>query len=206
LIEIFVKKWLEGYDVVFGQQIKRFGEPKWRTKSIKFFYKFLKKISDTPIEIDSGDFRLISRKVINEILNMPERARFNRGLITWAGFNSTPIPYMREPRIKGKSSANFMAIFSTALNAITAFSLKPLRLLTIAGIVVTLISIVISVFYAIKAITGNVVPGLTTIYILILLSTGLNMSAIGLLGEYIGRIQLEVKQRPHYIIDKTINL
>ena len=137
---------------------------------------------------------------------LPEKARFNRGLIAWAGFKSTNVLYDRSPRVSGKSKANFFRIFTTAMNGITVFSLKPLRLLTFSGISIALISIIGAAISVAQTIFGNPVPGLSTVIILLLSILGLNMFALGILGEYLGRMQIEVKNRPLYVVDKTVNL
>lgn len=206
LIGAFIEKWDEGYDVVYGLQKIRLGETRWRKFSVKLFYRFLSKMSDTnPIPANAGDFRLISRNVIEVVNKLPERSRYTRGLIAWAGFRSIGIEYEREPRRLGKSKANFFSILALSLTALTSFSLKPLRILTGFGIFVLLLSVLMSIFYLILFFTGETVPGLTTIILILLFSLGLNMGALGLLGEYIGRINIETKQRPLYVIDEVIN-
>ena len=206
LIPEFLALWRQGYDVVNGRQITRLNEPFWRKTSVKIFYRLMNKLSDGNTEIDSGDFKLLSRRVIDVITNLPERARYNRGLISWAGFKTTSVSYVRNPRQFGESSANFLAILGTAINGITSFSLKPLRVLTLSGILITTGSFMLALFYSVMAIKGNTIPGLTTITVLQFVMVGLNMLGFGILGEYIGRIQLEVKQRPQYLIDETVNI
>lgn len=206
LIPTFIELWEAGFEVVNGIQNKRVGEALWRKTLVKIFYRLLNFISDSPTDINSGDFKLLDKKVVDFLLTLPEKARFNRGLIAWAGFKSTNVLYDRAPRVSGKSKANFFRIFTTAMNGITAFSLKPLRLLTFSGISITLISIIGAVISVAQTVFGNPVPGLTTIIILLLSILGLNMFALGILGEYLGRMQIEVKNRPLYVIDKTVNL
>lgn len=206
LIPQFIQAWEQGFDIVNAIQSKRIGEPMWRKILVKIFYKFLTILSDSPVKQNAGDFKLISRKVIDVLIALPEKNRFNRGLITWTGFLTKDITYDRLARPSGKSKANFFAITMTAISGITSFSLKPLRLMTFFGFLVLLASILTSSVYIIQAIVGNPIPGLSTITILLLLNIGLTTSGLGLLGEYIGRIQIEVKQRPLYIISETINL
>lgn len=206
LIPRFLKAWENGADVVYGVQTARQGDPKWRNFLVNRFYKFLEKISDTPIHPKSGDFKLVSRKVIDLLNTFPEKARFSRGLISWIGFTSVPVYYSREPRKSGKSKSNFWAISFTALTAITAFSLKPLRLLTIMGFILFLSSIIGILTVLFFWVYGQTVPGMTSVIVLLLMLIGVNMGSIGLLGEYVGRIQMEVKSRPLYIINQKINL
>jgi glycosyltransferase involved in cell wall biosynthesis len=206
MIGEFIEKWNQGFDVVYGLQTARLGEPYWRRFSVRIFYRLLEWSSDTnPIPAHAGDFRLISRKVIDVLNQLPERSRYTRGLIAWVGFKSIGITYKRNPRMNGKSSAHFFSILTTALTAITSFSLKPLRILTGVGICVTFFAMFMSMFYAVAFLFGNPVPGLTTVTLIGLLTLGLNMGALGLIGEYVGRINLEAKQRPLYIIDEQIN-
>lgn len=206
LIPDFVNLWKAGNDVVFGMQLKRKGEPLWRRMAVRGFYKIFQNFSESPSMDNSGDFKLISRKVINVLNEMPERARFSRGLISWIGFQSVGLPYEREARASGKSKANFFAITRTAFNGLTSFSLKPLRILTGTGFAITGLSILFMSWLVVVALFGQPLPGLTTIACISVLTLGMTMGALGLIGEYVGRIQIEVKQRPLYVIDKTINL
>ncbi len=205
LIPQFVEKWKSGFDVVYGVQKTRTGEPLWRRIAVKIFYKILKNVSDSPTMTDSGDFKLISRRVLEVLIEMPEKARFTRGLISWLGFPSASIAYDRLPRDTGKSKANFLAISRTAITAVTSFSLKPLRILSGFGILVTLLSLIFMFALVGGAIFGKPQPGITTLACLALLSLGLNMGALGLIGEYLGRIQQEVKNRPLFVIEEKIN-
>lgn len=206
LIPDFIDKWNQGFDVVYGIQKRRLGEKAWRRLAVKVFYIMFRSLSDSPTMTESGDFKLISRRVINQLVDMPERGRFSRGLIAWLGFPSIGIHYDREPRHSGKSKAPIFSIIRTALSAITSFSLKPLRILTGFGAIVTLCSLVFIIVLALGAIFGNPQPGITTVASISLLTLGLTMGSLGLIGEYLGRIQIEVKGRPLYVIDEKINL
>jgi dolichol-phosphate mannosyltransferase len=206
LIPDFIDRWNQGFDVVYGIQKRRLGEKAWRRLAVKVFYIMFRSLSDSPTMTESGDFKLISRRVINQLVDMPERGRFSRGLIAWLGFPSIGIHYDREPRHSGKSKASIFSIIRTALSAITSFSLKPLRILTGFGAIVTLSSLVFIIVLALGAIFGNPQPGITTVASISLLTLGLTMGSLGLIGEYLGRIQIEVKGRPLYVIDEKINL
>lgn len=206
LIPRFVEAWVEGSDVVYGVQTGRPGDPKWRNTLVQAFYRLLARLSDTPIHPNSGDYKLISRRVIDVLNSMPERARFSRGMISWIGFTGTPIYYSRMPRKSGKSKSNLWAISHTALTGITSFSLKPLRMLSLIGLVTTLVSLAGLIAVLVQWLFGQTLPGLTSVLALMLLMLGLNMGSIGLLGEYLGRIQVEVKLRPLYIIDEQLNV
>lgn len=201
----FLAEFEKGFDIVYGiQKIKT----KINSKKllVKLFYKLNAFLSDSPAKVYSGDFTLISRKVINTILDFPELQRLNRGLIPWTGYVSTEFTYSREPRITGKSKTNLIIYLKTALDSITSFSIKPLRFLTFLGIFLVFVSFV-GVLYLIGIkLFGDVIDGITPVLILVLISISTNMLAFGLLGEYIGKIQNEVKGRPMYIIDSKINL
>jgi glycosyltransferase involved in cell wall biosynthesis len=206
LIPQFVRNWEAGFDIVYGVQTKRKGEPAWRRAGVRLFYNLFKSISEAPTMQNSGDFKLISRRVIDQLNQLTERARFSRGLISWLGFSSVGVAYEREPRTKGKSNAHLFAIIGTAFTGLTSFSLRPLRILTGVGFATTLFSGITMAWHVIVALVGQPQPGITTLAVLSLLTMGLNMGALGLIGEYVGRIQLEVKQRPLFVVDKSINV
>ena len=201
----FVNQWERGYEVVYGQQISRKGDPHWRNYLIKFYYKLFAFLSDVRIPNNSGDFRLISRRVIDVLNSISEKSRYFRGLSSWVGFKSCAVQYEREPRLNGQSKANIFAIIMTALTAITSFSVKPLRVITLIGFTTFFISIFLGGIQIFNRLTDNAIPGLTTITVLILLTSAINLFSIGILGEYISRIQTEVKNRPIYLIDTKIN-
>lgn len=202
VIPQFVAKWREGYDVVYGVRTVRHGEPMWRRISIKVFYRLMRKISDVAVPVDAGDFRLISRRVIDVLNHLDERARYTRGLISWVGFPQASISYKREPRFGGQSKANLFAITRTAMTAITSFSLGPLRLLTGIGLLISCASSLAIVASVLVAIFGQPLPGMTTLIVLNLFTLGVLMLSVGILGEYIGRIHTESKRRPLYIIEE----
>lgn len=206
LIPRFVEAWEAGADVVYGVQTSRPGDPKWRNFLVNRFYASLERISDTPIHTKSGDFKLISRRIINILNEMPEKARFSRGLISWIGFDSVPVFYSREPRASGKSKSNFWAISYTALTGITSFSLKPLRILTALGFGLMFFSLLGIITVTAQWVTSQTLPGLPSVMVLLLMFLGINMGTLGLIGEYLGRIQLEVKARPLFVIKDEINI
>lgn len=201
----FVAKWRDGYDVVYGVQKMRHGEPLWRRLLVRIFYRLMARISDVSVPVDAGDFRLISRRVMDVLNNLGETARYTRGLISWIGFRQTSVVYERDPRSGGKSKANLLAIIRTALTAITSFSLGPLRLMTAIGAFVSGFSTIAIIGSIFIAIFGQPLPGMTTLVVLNLFILGLLMLSVGLLGEYIGRIHTESKKRPLYIIDEHLS-
>ncbi|MHB8627839.1 MAG: glycosyltransferase [Aggregatilineales bacterium] len=206
VIPRFLEKWQEGYDVVYGVRTVRPGDPKWRNLAVKMAYRLISASAEIPIPADAGDFRLITRRVRDALESVGEYNRYMRGLIAWLGFRQIGIAYERQPRKAGKSNAPFWNIFFFAFNAITSFSLKPLRAFTFLGFILIGVSIVAALAYALLSIFGHPPPGITTLIVLSFLGIGLNSLGIGILGEYIGRTYSEVKHRPLYIIDECVGL
>jgi polyisoprenyl-phosphate glycosyltransferase len=195
-----------GYDVVYGQRRKRAGESLFKKISAKLFYRILSSISETKIPLDTGDFRIISRKVVDAFNEFPERHRYIRGMIAWIGFRSIAYKYDREERFAGVTKFPLVKMLSFALNAVFSFSGKPLKIMTNLGLVILLFGI-IGVFYMLylKLFTSETIPGLTTVLLAIVIFSGTQILLIGLLGEYVVRIFEEKKKRPLYIIDEKIN-
>ena len=203
LIPQFVELWLQGHDVVYGVQRSRKGEALWRRAGAKFFYRMISRLSDVYIPSDTGDFRLISRRVIDILLTFNERARYTRGLVAWIGFEQIGVPYDRQPRYGGRSKAGLFTIARTAINGITSFSHTPLQILTALGVAICSLCTVMIAVQVLLWTLAESVPGITTIVILVLLGIGINTLALGIIGEYLSRLQIDVKQRPLYIIDET---
>lgn len=204
VIPSFLEKWEEGYDIVYGVRVARPGDPAWRNLAVKMAYRVIRMFADFPIPTDAGDFRLISRRVRDALEDVTETNRYMRGLIPWLGFKQIGVVYERRPRKAGKSNAPFWSIFFFAFNAITGFSLKPLRFFTFLGFITIFLSIFASIIYALLYLKGSVPPGITTLIILGLISIGLNSLGIGILGEYVGRTYLETKHRPLFIVDERV--
>lgn len=206
VIPSLLTKWREGYDVVYGLQTARHGDPGWRNAAARASYKFINWCSDVDIPLNAGDFRLITRQVRDALDRCSEVNRYNRGLIAWLGFRQTGVPYERQPRKAGNSKLPFWPLVFFMLNAVTSFSLKPLRMFTFMGFGLLVISLVAAIAYALIAVFGSPVPGLTTIIVLLLAAIGINSLGIGVLGEYVGRTYAEVKRRPLYVLHHTANL
>jgi dolichol-phosphate mannosyltransferase len=201
----FIKEWEQGFDVVYGRQIKRKGDPVWRNFLVRSYYRIFAFLSDVDLSSNSGDFRLVNRKVIDALNSIPEKARYFRGLSSWVGFKSLAVDYEREPRLSGKSTANLFAITRTAFTAITSFSVKPLRIITFFGFGSLITSVIFTGILFVNWLFDNSIPGLTSITVLILITSAINLLSLGILGEYVSRIQTEVKNRPVYLIDSKIN-
>ncbi len=203
IIPRFIEKWRQGYDVVYGTRTIRSGEPAWRNALVWIAYRLIRWFSEVPIPTDAGDFRLVTRQVRDALEECGEYNRYLRGLIAWLGFRQIGIPYERRPRAYGISKAPFYEILMFALNAITSFSLRPLRWFTITGFCTLMLSVLAAFVYTALWLTGSPPPGITTLIILGFLSIGLNSLGIGVLGEYVGRIYAETKSRPKYVVQET---
>lgn len=206
VIPRLLEKWREGYDVVYGVRTVRPGDPAWRNRAVKIAYRLIGWFSDVPIPNDAGDFRLITRRVRDALERCPEQNRYMRGLIAWLGFRQVGVPYERQPRTAGGSKAPFSHLLFFAFNAVTSFSLRPLRLFTLMGTVILTLSMVAAVVYIVLWLVGSPPPGITTIIVLLLVAIGLNSIGIGVLGEYVGRTYAESKRRPLYVVEESVNL
>lgn len=204
----FLAKWEEGYDVVSGILQDRQDRSKLRGIAARAAYKLIRMSSDIEIPESATDYRLVSRRVVDAFNQLNERQRYVRGLMHWVGFNKCELPYNRRPRQWGESKAPFWWCFQFALNAITSFSTKPLKLFMVFGSAVVTISFALSLWYAATRIFNIDDPprGIPTIIILLLWNLGIMSLGIGLLGEYLGHIYTESKRRPLFILSDTENL
>lgn len=203
VIDQMIDKWLEGYDVVYGTRTDRPGESRFKLLTAKYFYRTLNKMSEVPIPLDTGDFRLMDRKVVEQLKNMPEKSRFVRGMVSWVGFRQTSVNYRRSERFAGESKYPLRKMIKFAFDGILSFSKKPLQLSILFGFAcsfIALMGIVYSVY--VRLMTNEWVEGWATIFIAILFLGGVQLISIGILGEYIGRIYDETKNRPMYILAK----
>ena len=204
VIEQMVDKWREGYDVVYGQRRSRIGETYLKLLTAKWFYRIINALSDVPIPLDTGDFRLISRQVAEVIKCMPERDRFIRGMVSWAGFRQYALPYERAERFAGESKYPWKKMLAFAIDGILSFSIKPLRLSTAAGFLVSGLALV-GIIYALamRLLTNSWVSGWTLLMISVLFMGGVQLICLGIIGEYVGRIYSENKRRPLYLINES---
>ena len=201
LAQKMINKWENGFHVVYGKRVKRIAENKFKILTAFLFYRLLNFLSGISIPNDTGDFRLIDREVIDVLKSMPEKGRFIRGLISWIGFRQTSIKYRRNKRAAGSTKYSIRKMISFALEGLTNFSRRPLRLATFLGFFFSMISFIgiIYVLY-VRLFTLTWVPGWAAILLVILLSSGIQMICIGILGEYIGNIFFESKNRPLYVL------
>ena len=204
LIEEFYSKWNEGNDVVYGRRVKREGN-RMLIKLYKVFYRIFRNLSYVPMPLDAGDFSMMDRRVVEELIKLPETDQFLRGLRAWVGFKQVGVPYTRPERMFGITTNNWRKNIGWARKAIFSFSYVPLELLTYLGWTLTTLSLIAIITQIVLYFMGSPVPhGITTIVVLILFFGGVNMLAISILGEYLGKILEEVKKRPKFIRKRII--
>jgi dolichol-phosphate mannosyltransferase len=205
IIVRFVEKWEQGVQVVYGVRSKRYGSRLIRSLA-HVFYRVLNRVSEHPIPEDSGDFRLLDRRVVAVLAALPERNLYLRGLVSYLGFRQSPVVYERNPRLSGLSKFRFFHYVVLAIDAITAFSKAPLRLISVFGVVLFVSSLGLAGYYLILYVRGGIpVPGFTTLAILALALHGATFIFLGVLGEYMSRIFDDAKHRPRVIIAESIN-
>jgi dolichol-phosphate mannosyltransferase len=205
VIEEMVYQWCKGYHVAYGIRTERTGETVFKRWSAKVFYRLINYLSDVQIPLDTGDFRLMDRQVVEALKIMPERDRFLRGMISWVGFRQIAIPYQRSPRLAGVSKYSLWKMIRFAVDAILSFSLVPLRMAIWIGIFTFGFSL-IGIIYALvlRLFTSIWVPGWTLLFISVLFIGGIQLVFLGVIGEYIGRIYRENKQRPLYLVRERL--
>ena len=203
LIPEFVRWWREGYDVVYGTRSTRAGESGLKKFTASAFYRVMERLSATPVPRDTGDFRLLSRRALNAMKGLRERQRFMKGLFAWVGFRQKAVVYERDARFAGNSKFNYWRLWNFAIEGITSFSGAPLKVATYVGILTALLAFVFALFVFTKALLyGDPVRGYPTLLVVVLFLGGVQLMALGLIGEYLGRLYVEVKQRPLYLIDE----
>jgi glycosyltransferase involved in cell wall biosynthesis len=196
-----IAKWKEGFEVVYAVRAEREGETWFKKVTAAAFYRIIYRITDVKIPVDTGDFRLMDRKVVDVLKQMPERHRFPRGMSAWVGFRQVGVPYKRAPRHAGVTKYPFKKMLRLALNAITGFSYFPLQLATYIGFVAAAVSILaIPVVIFMRLAGHSAFLGQATTLIAVLFLGGVQLISLGVLGEYIGRIYDEAKGRPLYIV------
>jgi dolichol-phosphate mannosyltransferase len=199
-----VARWREGYHVAYGVRTDREGETRFKVATAKAFYRLMNRLSETPIPLDTGDFRLMDRRVVEVLRAMPERDRFVRGMVAWAGFRQVAVPYRRAARFAGESKYPLLKMIRFALDGLTSFSRAPLRVATWMGFFVSSVAL-LAIVYALvlRLFTSNWVTGWTALFIAILFLGGAQLLSLGVIGEYVGRIYGETKRRPLYLIEEV---
>lgn len=208
LIPEMINLWEQGNDIVYGKRKAREGESIFKLMSAKMFYKTLNSLSDIDIPKDTGDFRLVDRKVVDVMNSLPEHNKFLRGLWSWIGYKQYGLEYERKKRFAGKTKYPLKKMLKLAQDGIISFSTKPLKIVGFLGIISIIISLCILIYALLSYIFkwGNLVPGWTSLMVAITLFSGVQLLSLWIISEYIGRIYDETKKRPEYIIEKTINI
>ncbi|AIK40603.1 glycosyltransferase like 2 family protein [Bacillus pseudomycoides] len=207
VIPELIAKWQEGYEVVYAKRKQRKGETWFKLLTAKYFYRFLNYMSDIDIPKDTGDFRIIDRKVADVFKQMTERNRFIRGMMSWVGFSQTYVEYERDERFAGETKYPLKKMIKFASDGIIAFSTKPLRIVMTLGIMSVFISIAVLLYSVIVKLIGkDIQTGWASIMVAITFFSGIQLLGLGIVGQYIARIYDESKNRPIYIVKETINV
>jgi glycosyltransferase involved in cell wall biosynthesis len=205
LIPELIEQWRLGYDNVYARRISREGESKLKKLTAFLFYRSIRGMTHIDIPADTGDFRLLSRRAIDALKQLPERNRFMKGLYAWIGFSAIAVDYHRDSRYAGKTKWNYWKLWNFALEGITSFTEVPLKLASYVGGLMAFLSFLYGAYIIIKTfILGNDVPGYPSLIVTILFLGGIQLVFIGVLGEYLGRAFAEIKQRPLYFVNKII--
>jgi glycosyltransferase involved in cell wall biosynthesis len=206
VISDFVEKWMSGYEIAYGARVDREGESVFKLWTAKLFYRVISRLSDTEIPLDTGDFRLMDRRVVNALLSMPERDRFVRGMVSWLGFSQVAVPYRRAARFAGTTKYPLRKMLKFATDGIASFSIVPLRLAAWMGFLASFLSVCGIVVVLLERYLGvlGLVRGWSSTVIAILFMGGVQLMCLGIIGEYVGRIYGETKRRPLYIVRERI--
>ncbi len=203
-----VSLWRQGNHVVYGSRTTRPGESRFKLATAKAYYRIINRLSDTPIPVDTGDFRLMDRKVVDVLLAMPERGRFLRGMVSWIGFRQVPLPYERQVRHAGRTKYSLLRMIRFAMDGILSFSVVPLRLAAFTGLMAIwfafagiVMAVVVRVFGLYDLRLGR---GWASLFVAVLFMGGVQLLTLGVIGEYLGRIYTEVKRRPLYAVQERL--
>ena len=192
----------EGYDVVFGQRTKRHGETAFKRGTASLFYRILSALMDTKMPRDTGDFRLMTRRVVDELNAMPERYRFIRGMVSFVGFNQIAFPYERDPRLAGDTSYPLGKMIALAMDAVTSFSVVPLRFASHLGMLFGVTGLLAMIWVIMIWMNGGTVEGWASLAVLVLIMGSVQLMVLGVFGEYLGRMYMEAKRRPLFIVSE----
>lgn len=204
LIPDMVAKWREGFDVVNMQRSERLGETWFKRKSAAMFYRLLNSMVKSDIPENVGDFRLLAREVVDHINRLPERNRYMKGIFAWPGFKQTTITFQRDARFCGETKWNYFKLFGLAVDGITSFSIRPLRIATVLGGLIAASAFIYGMMIVVKTVLfGDPVTGYPSMMVVQLALGGIQLLSVGVLGEYIGRIFIETKQRPLYLVQSV---
>jgi glycosyltransferase involved in cell wall biosynthesis len=202
LIEPFMARWREGYDIVYGVRSQRAWDTAAKRLSAGWFYRVFNSMSPVRIPENVGDFRLVDRRAVDVLRQLPERNRFMKGLFAWVGFNAIGVPYERPPRAAGTSKFNLWRLWNFALDGVVSFSTAPLRAWFYVGVVIAAIAVLYALFIVTRVLLFGIdTPGYASLLIAVLLMGAIQLLSLGIIGEYLGRLFLEVKGRPIYVVE-----
>lgn len=205
LIENFINEWNNGYDVVYARRTQRDGESWVKKVTAHYFYRIIGKLSKVQIPANTGDFRLMSRRVVDDLLKLREQHRFMKGLFSWVGYPAVAVDYRRAPRAAGNTKFNYWKLWNFAIEGITSFTILPLKIASYMGIIIAMTAFFAGMIVIAKTLLfGEPVAGYPTLLVTILFLGGVQLFFIGILGEYLGRIYNETKIRPLYVIQSFI--
>ncbi len=206
LIPRMLDHWRAGCDVVYAVREQREGESRFKLTTARWFYRLFDKLAQVELEPNAGDYRLLDRKPLDALLSMRERSRFLRGMTVWVGYTQAAVPYRRDPRYAGETKYTVSKMLRFSLDAISSFSQRPLQLATLLGFVISTLAFIAIPVVVLLRVVGSYLPGFGTITIAVLLLGGIQLIAIGIIGEYVGRIYDEVKGRPLYLVRGVRNM
>ena len=203
LIPQMLAEWEKGYDDVYARRRSRAGETWLKKATAHWYYRILRKFADIDIPADVGDFRLLDRQAVDALCSLRERQRYTKGLFSWIGYNKKELPFDRDPRAAGNSKMNFFKLFGLAVDGITSFSVAPLRLASVLGLIISTVAFLYLLFVIIKTLLfGDPVAGYPSMISIILFMGGIQLIVLGIIGEYVGRIFNEAKGRPEYLVNE----
>ncbi len=202
LIAEMIERWRSGADVVYAVRTQRHGETAFKRASASAFYRILRRFADVDTPVDVGDFRLMSRRAVDALQSMPEHHRYVRGMVAWLGFATDSVPFVRDSRAAGETKYPLAKMLRFATDALIAFSIRPLRIATWLGILTSTSAFIAAIVLVVMRLTGAIatVQGWTSLAVLVLLLSGVQLLTVGALGEYVGRIYTEVRHRPLYLV------
>src|SRR6201987_1466229 len=206
LIPRMLDHWRAGCDVVYAVREQREGESRFKLATARWFYSLFDRLAQVELQHNSGDFRMLDRRALDALLSMRERNRFLRGMTVWVGYRQAAVPYHRDPRYAGKTKDTFPKMLRFSLDAISSFSPRPLQLATLLGFVISTLAFIAIPVVVVLRILGSYLPGFSSLTIAVLLLGGIPLIAIGIIGEYVGRIYDEVKGRPLYLVRSRVNI
>jgi polyisoprenyl-phosphate glycosyltransferase len=206
LIPLMLEHWQAGCDVVYAVREQREGESRFKLATARWFYSLFDRLAQVELQHNSGDFRLLDRRALDALLSMRERNRFLRGMTVWVGYRQAAVPYTRDRRFAGKTKYTIPKMLRFSLDAISSFSHRPLQLATLLGFIISTLAFIAIPVVIVLRILGSYLPGFSSLTIAVLLLGGIQLIAIGIIGEYVGRIYDEVKGRPLYLVRSRVNI